>query len=633
MLQTIRDRASGWFAYIVFGMLLIPFALWGINYYTHDNAAPFAAKVNGDEISLSRFQQTLQNQRERLRQSGIPEVDENRLKQRVVEQLIDERLLEQFTKAEHMRVGDMQIAAWVQSVDAFKAGERFDPETYQAALRRQGYTVTGFESMLRVSLAGDQLRQGLAASALLSAGDRTRLYELLAQKRDFEVLTLPLAPLREQQRVDESAVDARYRAQPQDYRFPEQVRLEVLDLKPDLLGARVPAPTEADLQGLYAQQQASLGKPETRTASHILVRVAEGAGPEQVEQARQQALGYRETVAGGKESFEALGKSLAGTPNVEVGNLGALERGVMDPAFDQALFGLGKVGDLSEPVRTDFGFHVIRLDAITPGSVPPFEEVRAQLVQLWQRQHVEGAFFDAADRLSTLVFENPDNLSVAARELGLQTQTSDWLTRTGSDDPLLNDPRVLAAAFSDEVLKDGRNSEPVQIDAQHVVVVRLVEHREARPKTLADAHDQIVAELKDLQARTELTQAAERLMQALREGGSPEALAQTAGATRQVSGPVLRNAPVLTPELMRAAFRAPPPAGDKPSVSVLELPDGDRAVIVLKSVQAGSEADVPEAERQTLVQRVAQQNGEREFRGLLDGLRAGAKIENRAGSL
>lgn len=633
MLQTIRDRASGWFAYLVFGMLLIPFALWGINYYTHDGTAPFVARVNGEEIGLARYQQTLQNQRERLRQGGVQDVDENRLKHMIVGQLIDERLLEQFTRAEHMRAGNVQVSAWVQSVEAFRAGDRFDPETYQAVLRRQGYTVTDFENMLRTSLATDQLRQGLAATALLSTTDRSRLIELVAQKRDFEVLTLALAPVSARQSVDDAAIEARFRAQPQAYVFPEQLRLEVLDLSPDLLLSRVGTPQDADLRGLYTQQQASLGRPETRTASHILVRVPDGASPGQVEQAHQQALGYRETVVSGKESFEALGKSLAGTANVEVGDLGALERGVMDPAFDQALFGLGKVGDLSEPVRTDFGFHVIRLDAVTPGSVPPFEEVRAQLVQLWQRQQAESAFFDAADRLSTLVFENPDNLSTAARELGLQTRTSDWLTRSGSDDPLLNDARVLAAAFSDEVLKDGRNSEPVQLDAQHVIVVRVAEHRDAKPKTLAEAREQIVAELKDSQARAELAKAAEQLMQAVRDGTAPEAAAQAAGATRQAPGPLTRNAAVLTPELLRAAFRVPPPAGSQPALSVLELASGDRAVIVLKSVQPGTEADVAEADRQALTQRAALQSGERDFRGLLDALRAAAKIENRADPL
>jgi len=273
------------------------------------------------------------------------------------------------------------------------------------------------------------------------------------------------------------------------------------------------------------------------------------------------------------------------------------------------------------------------IDADLPKELALAEEVRAQLVQLWQRQQAESAFFDAADRLSTLVFENPDNLSTAARELGLQTRTSDWLTRSGSDDPLLNDARVLAAAFSDEVLKDGRNSEPVQLDAQHVVVVRVAEHRDAKPKTLAEAREQIVAELKDSQARAELAKAAEQLMQAVRDGTAPEAAAQAAGATRQAPGPLTRNAAVLTPELLRAAFRVPPPAGSQPALSVLELASGDRAVIVLKSVQPGTEADVAEADRQALTQRAALQSGERDFRGLLDALRAAAKIENRADAL
>lgn len=634
MLQTIRDRASGWFAYIVFGMLIIPFALWGINYYTHDNAAVYAAKVNGDEIGLSQFQQAFQNQRERLRQAGMRDVDEARLKREVVAQLIDERLLEQFASALHLRVGDAQLAAWVHSVESFKAGGRFDAETYQAALRRQGYTVPGFEAMLRHSLATDQLRQGLGATAVLSGADRARLVELVAQKRDFEVLTLALAPLRERQTVSEAAIEARYREQAQRYVHPEQVRLDVLELKPDLLAARVGTPTDDELRALYTQQAASFGRPESRTASHILVRVPENATPEQVEQAKARALGYREAVTSGQQTFEALAQSLRNDPDVEVGELGALERGVMDPAFDQALFGLAKAGDISEPVRTDFGFHVIRLDGVTPGSVPPFEELRSQLVQRWQRQQAEGQFFDAADRLSTLVFENPDSLAVAARELGLETRTSDWLMRTGSTDPLLGDPRVVEAAFSDDVLKNGRNSEPVQLDAQHVVVVRVAEHRDAQPKTLVEAHDEIVSELKDAQARAELAQAAGKLVAAVRGGTAPEAAAQAAGATRQAPGLVARNAPDLAPEVVRAAFRvAPPAAGAAPAASELELASGDRAVIVLKAVQPGTDADVPEADRQSLAQRLLTQTGEREFRGLLDELRRVAKIDNKAESL
>ncbi len=629
MLQTIRDRATGWFAYIVLGLIILTFALFGIEQYVGGGGPLDAAEVNGEAISQQQFQQGYQRERQRAQALLGDRLDEAQLKREVLERMIDERLLEQFVRSAGLRIGDDQLQAAIFAIEAFKLPDgQFSKDLYERALRQQGYSPQGFQEMLRASLAIDQLREGVGSTVLLTPHEQQRLVELAAQRRELAVLRLSLDAARHRQTPPtEAELEAYYQQHAQRYVDPERVKLEYLELKLDALAGDA-MPTEDAIRAAYDERRADFVKPEERAVSHILVRLPENPTPEQVEQAEAKAQALHARLASGRVGFDALVKEIreGQDATLEAGDLGTLAQGVMDPSFDQALFALKAVGDLSEPVRTDFGFHLIRVDGITPEHAQPLDEVRAQLVQALRRQQAERRFFEAADKLSSLAFENPDSLAPVAQALGLRLETSGWLTREGDGGPLFGNPRLMEAAFGDEVLRQGRNSEPVQLAPDDIVVVRVAEHQDAKPLGLDDARERVLADLGEARAREALAQAAQALRERLLGGSAPAEAAQAAQAGLEQPGMVRRNAPGIDPAVLREAFRLNPPAAGKPAVGGVELAGGDRAVVVVRAVEAGKTEDLELAEREALFAQVRAQLGQAELRGLVDELRRNARI-------
>lgn len=628
MLQTIRDRASGWFAYIIIGLLIVPFALWGINHYTNSGPTTDAATVDGDPITLAQFQQALQRQRQRVAAAlGADAVDEGRLKREVMDGLIDEKLLERFVGASGLRVSDLQVDAAIKGIAAFQVNGSFSHELYERTVRSQGYTVPAFESMLRASLATDQLRQGVAVSAVLTAVDLRRLVDLIGQKREVSYLVMPKEAFRAREQPGEPDIEAFYQQHRDRYVNPEQVRLEYIDLNAEALGGNV-APSEEALRAAYHEQQASFSRPEERVASHILVRLPEDASAEQVERARVRIQGLADDIAAGRKTFDDVSRSIreGGDPTVEAGELGALAKGVMDPAFDEALFGLAAPGAISAPVRTDFGYHLVRLDAIRPAQVKPYEEVRDELVRTLNRQQNDGRFYEAAERLSTLAFENPDTLVPAAQAVGVTVVQSDWLSRQGADTGIFADPKVLAAAFSDDVLGARRNSEPIQIDAGRAVVIRVLDHKAASQRTLDEAREQVLGDLREERAYQRMNELSGTYAERVRSGESLQALASEGGYRVEAARWAQRNAPGVDPALLRAAFRLPPPAEGKPAATAVDLANGDRAVLMVSAVKPGTEADLAEGESKLLTDRIRGQIGAVQLEGMVDEWRRQSKV-------
>lgn len=629
MLQAIRNRATGWIAYIIIGLLIIPFALWGVNQYFGEAAPVDAAQVNDAPIPLREFQQAYQQRRQQLQrllgENFDPAlIDENRLKQEVIEQLVTQRVLSQIAGRRGFRVGDEQLAQALQSYEVFQRDGRFDRELYQRLLAAQGYTPAAFEQTLRRDLVSSQWQQGVMASAFVPAAELERLISVLTQKRELAYVVLPLARYRDSVSVDESAAATYFEENKSRFTEPEKARLRYLDLTLEQLAGEVPV-SDDEIEAAYEDQRARYVREERRSASHILVEAAADADDDEKAAARARAEAIREAVVTGAETFDEALAEAAQTEGMEGAELGVIDQGMLDPAFESALYALENEGDVSEPVRTAFGYHIIRLDRIEPGETTPLAEVRDELVTEVRRRKAETRFYEAAEMLYNLSFEHPDSLEPAAAALGLTVAETDWLTRDQGEGVAAL-PAVREAAFGEEVLRRRLNSAPLEVAPDRVIVVRLLEHREPQPRSLEEARADIVEALREERIREALQDDVAKLKARAAAGEALEALAAEFGGELKSTGPTTRSAAEVEDAVLSEAFRLPEPVEGEVSVGTVTLANGDQAVVAVNKVLPGEPADMSPAERTALTQRLAGQRGADQFEALLDSLREQAEV-------
>ena len=613
MLQAIRERAQGWIAWAIVILISIPFALWGIQEYIGVGAEPVVASVNDVEITerdLNRqFQQFRQELRERLGAAYRPELfDGDTLRREVLEEMIRNDLVLQTSLDMGLRAGDERVRAAILAEPAFQKGGRFDKATYERIIGYRGESSAQFEQQVRGSLMKNQLLQVVGASEILTDGELQEAVKLRRQQRRFSYFVLPLDRFQNQEPVATAEKEAYYQAHQADFRSPEQVRVEYLVLDQKSVASNVEPDDEA-LEGLYQSRLDSYQTPEQRRARHILVSLDAGTGQEQEDAARQKIQSIHQRISDG-EDFATLAKELSEDPGTAAqgGDLGLFGRGVMDPAFEKAAFELGQ-GDVSEPVRSAFGFHLIEVREIQPETVKSFEEVRGELVAAFGADAAEHQYFELAERLGNISYENPDSLVPAADALGLKVETSEWLGRSGGGD-IFSNPKVVAAAFNDDVLRQGNNSEIIEIDdkeGQRAVVLRVVEHQEAASKSLEQVEGEISQAIRDQKAREAAAKAADELVQRLDGGESMQQLAE--GYELVESGLVERNAAEVPAGILNKVFTLPAPVSGKIGFASVSLRDGSSAVVALAEVQEGDVGALTDQqkdmERNTMTQTLA----------------------------
>lgn len=632
LLQKIRDYAQSWFAYTIIALLIIPFAVWGINYYFEGGGPMDAALVGDSKVTLNEFQRAYQQQRQRMQSmmgAGMdPALLEGpRLKQEVLRQLINERVLNQVAHRQGFRIGDQQLHDAVLGLPVFRENGGFSKDLYERLVRNQGFTVQGFEEGLRQSLAVQQLRDGVIASTLITAPELEQLIGLLKQQRDLQYLLLPMEKYVTQATVDDGAVQAYFDKNKDRFVNPEQVQIQFVELKLAQIAEGITV-SEDELKTSYEEQITKYGRPEERQASHVMVKLAPNASPAEVEQARSKAQQLANEIRSGTKSFDqAMEAAKADTSGqFEAGALGSINKGMFDdPALENALFALKQAGDISDVVQMPMGFQVLRLDGITPAQAKPFSEVREAVAQELRQQKAENQFYEITQHLATQAYEHPDSLESAAKALNVSVQESDWFSRKGGAG-ITASPKVAETAFSEEVLKRGLNSEPIEINRGHVVVIRNQGHKEATPRTLDEAREEIVSILKHTQAREALAKDIEALKSRAAQGTNLQILAKEFGGSFHYPGLVGRDASVVDRAILVLAFQLPQPETGKVALGATAVANGDQALLQISQVVPGKKEALSEEERKSLAQQLAQQTGTTQFDGLLESLRIKTKV-------
>jgi peptidyl-prolyl cis-trans isomerase D len=631
MLQAIRDRATGWIAYGIIGFLIIPFAFWGIDQYRGGGQIS-VAEVAGVKISQTEFQRAYQNQQSRMQEMLGGNLDPDTLeslglRRQVLDQLIDQQVLNAISREVGLRVSDEALGQAIHEIPAFQNSGNFDPARYRQLLASQGYTSESFEAQMRSDIANQQLQTGVTQTFSPTAADIDLLLRVRGQRREIETLRLSFAATREAVETDDEDLTTWFSANRDRFQVPERAQVRYLELDATSLGAEGPV-TEEELRALYAEQKGRFMRPAERTASYVLLPLDAAADEAQAESARQQMADLREQLQSGELSLDDLRDDPVskGFPAVQVGELGVVVAGMLDTVAEKALGEVEEAGQYSELVRNDFGYQILRLDEYRPEEGRDFAEVKGELEADARRERGENRFYELADELATLAYENPGSLEPAAEALGLQVQESEWISR-GVGEGLWSNARVLEEVFSTDVLEQGLNSQAVEIDATHVVVLRLLDHEAARPQELDEVREAAQQAMRDERAREALSSEASAVVSAVRGGATLESEAERTGGSWEGPRSVSRTDADLASALREVVFALPHPVEGRPSIDTAQEAGGDRTVVVLRKVEYVDPGAADPEERDALRTALTQEYGQSEFGAMLSKLRDRTEVQ------
>ena len=631
MLQTIREKMSGWVLFLIVGILIVPFALLGVGDYFSTNIATYVAKVGDEEISPDQVRRAIDNQRRQYRATFGEEVDLSFLntpdqKRRLLDQLVDQSLLYQDGQSAGLIVPPERIREETQSIQAFQVEGRFDPDLYARVLSANQLTPRGFQVEQVKDITTREISSALSGTVGVSDAEVNDYLRLRDQRRDFAFVSFSGADLSIDETVSDEQIAEYYQSHQDEFMRPEQMTVDYVEIRGEAL-AEASEPTDEDLQGMYEEQKSRFVQPARALTSHILVNLATGADADAERAALEKAQALRARIEAG-EAFADVAREASEDPGSadQGGDLGWIDQGdFFDPAFAEALFQL-ESGQLSEPVRGSNGYHLILAREMESERGRSFDEVREELRTQWVDDHRYKLFNELAGQLLSAINKHPRSLEEAVKEVELVVQRSGpFSADQGSG--LFADPRVREAAFENVVKERRAVSDPIQLADEHVVVVQPIEVIEPAARPQEEVLEQIRAQIL-AQRRTDAVQArVESLQQQIADGADLATLASELGKEVTTVAAVTRTAPEQDGRILAEAFKLAPPVAGAPAISVVELSEQERVLIRLDAVVAGDPSVVDDATRTQVRQQLAQHWSAGEAAGYLEFLRAQTEIE------
>lgn len=641
MLQTFRESSIGKVAaFAIIGLIAVSFVFFGRSFNFGFTGSTFAAKVNGEEIPMLEFERDLQQYQNQYQQAFRVELTEDlrrEMRRIVIDRMVLDEALRQQSEAAGYRVSNERLAEALRGTEAFQAGGEFSGDVYRARLNANGLTPAGYEALLRRQLALAEIQNGIAASTFLTPAEYRRYIELYNERREIAYALFAIEDFLAQVEIGEEAVAEYHAANASQFMSEETVDLEYVELTLASIAAGVEV-TEDDLRAYYDEQQEQFSTPEERHVRHILIEVQ--GDDRQAAEAEAQAV--RERLDAG-EDFAALARELSddrGT-SADGGDLGWIGRGFLTGPFEDALFAMA-VGDVSGPVETEFGYHILRLEDVRGGEVRSFEDVHDELLAQLREDRAAQRFFDVAKELDLQAFEAVNDLQGVAERMGLELKTIEGFSRRGDPDVFADSGPVVAAVFDEDAIATGDNTNAVELSDEDVVVARVTAHHPPEPEALDDVAD----EIRDLLARRAagalVGEAAQAFFAELEGSASdaepqPEAvsgtdavdeaeLAARHGGQWFAARFVERTDAQVPAELLSVAFSQAKPGEGQVARRLVPLGSGDEAVLVLSAVELGQPGLVPQEERDQRQRELADQAAQTEIFGYAGDVRDRATV-------
>lgn len=636
MLQALREKSSGWIATIILGMLMVPFAFFGMEQYLFQRNDTFVAKIEAppswwssapdwwlvrkalwqkEEISADQFRTRFESLRQQQRQAAgenfdVREFESLDNKRKVLESLVDESVLRMATEREGIAIGDAQVRDTIESIPEFQIDGKFDLQRYRMSLASgvPPRTPAEFDQQVRDTLKQQLLASRLRGSAFVTNTEGQRLISLLSETRDVSYAVLPVS-------VDTAPVTAAeiaswYKAHPDDFRSPEMVTIEYVDI--DAATMALPAAADENmLKTQYEQDKARFTEPEQRLTSHILVKIEAGAAGEKAAEAKAKALAVQAKAAGADFAALARQNSDDGGSKDGGGDLGWIaQNGQMAKAFEDAVFAT-PTGTISGPTKSEFGWHIIQVREIKAGREMPFEQARPELERMLAESARERAYNELSGKLVDEVLKSPASLAPAARSANLPVQKLGPFAR-GQGTGIAANPAVLRAAFSEALIENRMVSDAIEIAPNHSVLIRVVEHTPERVQPLGKVGPQVVAAVRADRAGKAAEAEAEAALARLKKGESLAAIA-TAKQWAVSSVPAVpRNAPVPDAMAAEAYFQVPAPAAGKTSPGKVRAQNGQMIVFEVTKIGKGSADEVTPEMRAGFLRELAPRIGEQD---------------------
>lgn len=626
MLDKLREGAQGKVAKVILGLIILSFALAGVGSYLNGPARTAPATVNGTDISAAALENAYRNERARMESqmgeafsqlAANPEYMKQ-FRRGVLDRLIDQALLDSKAHELGLRVSDEQIKQAIVAMPEFAEEGKFNNDRYLQLIRRAGMTPEMFSESLRQDMVRQQLMGALVGTEFTLKGEAEQIDKLYNQTRDLRLVRLAAANYMGDVQVSDNELEQFYKTNSARFMNDEQVKVDYLLLDAANLGKNINV-SEQDAQDYYDQHQDLFQRPERRQVAHILIsfgkdeKAAEKQADELLAKAKSGADFAELAKANSSDTFSAK----------KGGELDWFEKGVMDPAFEQAAFALTKAGDLSGVVKSPFGFHIIKLLAVEPTQTKPFADVKEETIARLQTDKAKEQFFAEQQKMADSSFENPDSLDLTADAMGMKVVSSDYFSQANAPAPL-NDPKVLSVAFSEQLRDDNTNSDVIELSDGKALVLHITGYQPKAAKPLAEVKDQVIAAIKHDKASEVARGKAQGLLEKLKAGDDIKADLAALDLKVETHKGIARFDRQLDQNLVAQVFMLPHPKDGKPSVALVTESNGDRVVVALDKV------NVPAAPSQmvSLLQgQLGQGRAQADYKSLIEELRKSAKIE------
>ncbi|OLQ90548.1 peptidylprolyl isomerase [Vibrio panuliri] len=613
MMDRLREGVNSIAVKIILGLIILSFVFAGVGSYIVGGSNDVAAKVGNVEISRGQFEQAYQNERNRM-QAQLGDYFSNMLadpsyvasfRKSVLDRMVNDALLEQHARTLGMRVSDVQVRELILAMPQFQVDGQFSQDVYQSALRRAGYSPESFAESLRRDLVRNQLLTAMQASDFTLPSEVSAQRQLILQTREVKTINLALADFAAKVELSEEEIQQYYEQNPERYTRPEQAKVSYIELSADSIKSNIQVSDE-QAQQYYQEHLDKYSSDEQRKVSHILVQGDDEAKAQAILDELNAGADFA-TLA--EEKSEDIGSAEEG------GSLGWIERGVMDPAFEEAAFALAKVGDVTGLVKSDFGYHIIKLDELKDSQAKPYQEVAESIKQDLRDQQAADEFYELQSELERVAFEFPDSLDDAAQAINAKIVTTDFISQMDAPE-LLKTPAVMQAILSPEVREDGLNSEVIEVAPEHVMVVRVDDTRDETVLPLEEVREQVIAQLSRVKGEQQAIELATKVVSELKAGNT-DVLADNGLAFGEVET-IDRSSP-----LAKVVFAMPKPAEGSVGYAQSKSFNGDVVVVELDAV-----SDVFSTQyNEQIANQLMQMNAQQTLSGVISILRKTTDIE------
>ena len=584
LMQKIRNWTAGWVAGAILGVVIITFAVWGIN-FADQGSEPIVATVNGKDIKLRQYQQAYNNFREQMQKytgKSLTPDEEELLKKQTLDKLIQDEIVNQAAVDNGLQISNETIRNTIRDIEVFNGENGFDRSAYEIGVMQLGMTPAVFEQQLRLELMANQMQTAVTKSTFVSEKEAIRLTRISKQTRDLSYTILSADELKDSIEISDDAIEEYYNKNSQGLSEPEQVKIAYLELSVEKLAEEIEA-TEEELLAYYDNNKDKYDVKEQRKVNVIDFKLSPDAEDKEVELANNKAEKIRALIVSGTSFTEIAEKYDDGSkPDMLVSEHGYLVRGVLPKEIDELVFSINE-GELSEVKRTDRGLHIYRVEGIKGGAKNTYENVKEAVEKDYKNSEAEYKYFELADKLVTLTYEHADSLDVAAEETGIEIQESNYFSRNNATG-LFAEPKVLAASFDEEAIKSGQNSEAIELNDNHLVVLQVLEHFTAEKKPLEDVKEQITQILKTEQASKIQKDKGQKILEQLKQGSDLSQVAELHAFEWTRADAVTRDDVSVNRKILRTAFKLGKPAENGFTFGGTEIGKEDYAVIAVSKI-------------------------------------------------